>query len=330
MNSFELLRPKSIYDALKAVAAENPPTIKAGGVDLLDRMKEGIDAPAALLDVLPLPELRGIQLVDGFLRIGAAATLAQIATDPLVHEHAPAIAEAASEAATPQIRNVATAGGNLLQRTRCWYYRTGDFEPCYKRGGGFCPAKEGRNKYNAIFDTDSASCVCVNPSSLATALFALDARFHGVSNRTKRAERNDPIASLLSVGPDTDHALEASELLVAVNVPVAARRSAYREFNERASFDWALVSCAVSFVWKDGVASDPRIVLGAVAHKPIRRAEAEKLLDGQKLTPELARAVAAKAVEGAKPLAENGYKVPIAKALVARALLAAAGLEEKK
>jgi xanthine dehydrogenase YagS FAD-binding subunit len=304
--------------------------VKAGGVDLLDRMKEGIDSPAALLDLLPVAALRGFRVEGETLKIGALTTLAELASAPEVREKATALADAAGEAATPQVRNQATIGGNLLQRTRCWYYRTGDFEPCYKRGGGFCPAKEGRNKYHAIFDTDSAACVCVHPSSLAPALMALDAEFTSSRWTKAREPKTASVGKLLSVGPDTDHTLEPNEVLEGVAIPLTGRRSAYREFNERASFDWALVACAVSFLWKDGVATDPRIVLGAVAHKPIRREAAEKELSGQKLTPDLARAVAAKALEGAKPLAENGYKVPIARALVARALLAAAGLEEKK
>jgi xanthine dehydrogenase YagS FAD-binding subunit len=329
MNAFELLRPKTLDDALKAIALEKPPTIKAGGIDLLDRMKEGIDAPAALLDISPVESLTGIQVAEGRVLLGARTTLAELSSSAVVRESATAVADAASEAATPQVRNVATLGGNLLQRTRCWYYRNIEFPECYKRGGGECPAKNGRNKYNAIFGTESASCMCVNPSSVATALFALDAQYLRLAS--KKDPASAPIEKLLSIGPDTDHTLEPNELLAKITVPIVpGRRSAYREFNERASFDWALVSCAVSFVWKDGVVTDPRIVLGAVAHKPIRRSEAEKVIAGQKLTPELARAAAEKAVQGAKPLSENSYKVPIARALVARAILAAAGMEEKK
>lgn len=331
MNAFELLRPRTLEDALKAVAGPKPPTIKAAGVDLLDRIKEGLESPAALLDVRGLPELA--RIVNGkSLWIGAAETLAAIAASPDVRSVAPALAQAAAEAATPQIRNVATLGGNLLQRTRCWYYRTADEEPCYKRGGAVCPAKEGRNKYNAIFDTTSASCVCVNPSSLAPALVALDAVAHFQTlEGLPRGPQTMPIAKLFSVGPDTDTTLEAGQLLTGISIPALdERRSAYREVTERASFDWALVSCAVSFRLAGGVVQDSRVVLGAVAHRPHRRPEAEKLLDGQALTPELARAAGARAAEGAKPLAENAYKVPLVRAVVSRALLSAAGLEEKK
>lgn len=337
MNSFDLLRPRTLDDALQVLATAKPPTIKAGGIDLLDRMKEGLDAPAAVLDLLPLAEMRGIASTDR-LEIGALTTLAEVAASEDVLRIAPALAQAAAEAATPQIRHVATLGGNLLQRTRCWYYRTADYEPCYKRGGGECPAKEGRNKYHAIFDTAAVSCVCVNPSSLGPALLALDAETRIASEGGKtddgkaaRKTTTAPVGKLFSVGPDTDTTLEPGQILLGVRIPLGpARRSAYRELNERASFDWALVSCAVSFVLEGKVVRDSRVVLGAVSHKPIRRPEVEKLLDGQELTPELARAAGAQAAEGAKPLAENAYKVPIVKVLVARALLGAAGLEVTK
>ncbi|MBI3725776.1 FAD binding domain-containing protein [bacterium] len=327
MNAFDLLRPRDIETATKALKGESPPVVKAGGMDLLDRMKEGIDRPAALLDIQKIDSLRGIDATQSSLTIGALATLAEIAASEAVRKQARALAEAAGEAATPQVRSVATLGGNLLQRSRCWYYRSSDFEPCLKRGGKECFAKEGRNKIHAIFGTE-APCVAVHPSSLAPALVALDATVGVVREKTLVTK---PIADVFVDGTtcDRDHALAPDELLASVSIPLG-RRSAYREFQERATYDWALASCAVSFVWRDGVCAEPRIVLGAVAHRPVRREAAEAHLAGKKLTPELAREVAAKALEGAKPLAENGYKIQIARALVMRALLAAAGMEAGK
>jgi len=329
MNSFDLLRPKSLKDAVALAGAENPPTIKAGGIDLLDRMKEGLDRPARLLDILPLSELRGIEEQHGQIRIGALATLAEIASSKLIREKATALAEAAQSAATPQIRAQATLGGNLYQHNRCWYYRNADFEPCIMHGGKTCFAKDGRNKIHAIFETDK-DCVAVDPSSLAPALAVFGAGYE-VSLTGESKVKIEGGVPLVHGRNTTDPGFAGSKrLLTNVFVSIEDRRSAYREFGERESFDWALASCAVSFRWKDGVCSDPRIALGAVALQVRRCEAAEKMLDGQKLTPDLARQVAAKALEGATPLAENGYKVPIARAMVSRALLAAAGMEEKK
>jgi xanthine dehydrogenase YagS FAD-binding subunit len=330
MNSFDLLRPKTLADAVKLVAGEDPPTLKAGGIDLLDRMKEGLERPARLLDLLPLAELRGIEEKDGNIRIGALTTLAEVAASPLIREKAAALAEAAQEAATPQVRAQATVGGNLFQHTRCWYYRNADFEPCSLRGGKECFAKEGRNKIHAIFDTEK-DCVAVDPSSLAPALDVLHA---GYETRLLKdgakvlVEGASPrVHGRNTAGPSFGR---GKLILTNVFVRVESRRSAYREFKERESFDWALVSTAVSFGWKDGACIEPRIALGAVSLEGRRCEAAEKMLHGQKLTPELARSVAEKALEGAAPLAENGYKVPVARALVTRALLAAAGMEEKR
>jgi xanthine dehydrogenase YagS FAD-binding subunit len=331
MNAFDLLRPKTLKDALAALVPDDRPVVKAGGIDLLDRMKEGIAKPTKLLDILPLAELRGIEEKDGKIRIGALVTLAELSASKLVREKATALAEAAEEAATPQIRAQATVGGNLFQHNRCWYYRSADFEPCLMRGGKECFAKDGRNKIHAIFDTDK-ECVAVDPSNLAASILALGARY-GISGATDTGSGWGIVDVIEVHGRNTagKSTFKPQVLVTEVQVPVVAgRRSAYREFGERESFDWALASCAASFNWKDGVCSDPRIVLGAVSLQVRRCEDAEKLLDGQKLTPDLARKAAEKALEGAKPLAENGFKVPVARALVARTLLAAAGVEEKK
>jgi xanthine dehydrogenase YagS FAD-binding subunit len=329
MQAFDLLRPKTLKDALLAVRGENPPAVKAGGIDLLDRMKEGIDRPARILDILPLAEMRGIDIADKDLWIGALTTLAEIAASDLVRKHAPALAQAAGEAATPQIRSVATLGGNLFQRNRCWYYRNAEYEPCFQRGGKECFAKTGRNKIHAIFGTD-AECVAVNASNLGPALIALDAKLE-IGTETVACSPIDV--------PRENGRIEAFDALLAgkgllrgVQVPLPGIGvSAYAEIGERESFDWALASCAVSFGWKGGIVNGPvRIVLGAVAWTPLLREEASKHLEGKKLTPDLAREAAAKAVEGAKPLSENAYKVQLAKVAVARAILAAAGMEEKR
>lgn len=334
MEAFDLLRPKTLKDAVLLAAGENPPTLKAGGVDLLDRMKEGLDRPKKLLDLLPLTELRGIEETTRggkpVIRIGALTTLAELAASRLVREKARALAEAAEEAATPQIRAQATVGGNLHQHNRCWYYRSADFEPCAMRGGTECFAKEGRNKIHAIFDTDKA-CVAVDPSNLAAALGVLAAGYEYLDGGKGTIGTAEGAYPLVHGRNTVGESLGRGKLILSsVIVPLDGRRSAYREFGERESFDWALASCAVSFKWSDGVCSDARIALGAVSLEVRRCPDAEALLEGQKLTLKLIAQAAAKALEGAKPLAENGFKVPVARVLVKRALLAAAGMEEKK
>jgi xanthine dehydrogenase YagS FAD-binding subunit len=327
MNAFDLLRPKTLDAAVIALTTDAPPTIKAGGVDLLDRMKEGLASPKQLLDILPLSDLRGIAPEDGKVRIGALTTLSELGESALLRDKGLGIvAEAARTAATPQVRAQATVGGNLHQHNRCWYYRLADQEPCLMRGGKECFAKEGRNKIHAIFGTD-APCVAVDPSSLAPVLLALDAvafykALGGVTPLT--------MDKVLVQGRNTVEATNQG-VLTHVLVPVKeGRRSAFLEFGERDGYDWSLAACAVSWIAKGDACGEVRIVLGGVALTARRCAEAEKLLEGQKLTADLASKVAAKALEGAKPLAENGYKVPVARTLVQRALLAAAGLEAKK
>ncbi len=333
MHAFDLLRPKTVKDALLAVKGESPPAVKAGGIDLLDRMKEGIDRPARVLDILPLAELRKIEVTGAVLRIGALATLAEIAASPDVRKHAPALAQAAGEAATPQIRSVATLGGNLFQRNRCWYYRNAEHEPCFQRGGKECFAKTGRNKIHAIFGTD-AECVAVNASNLAPALVALGAAWHFKHADTEghAGFEGSGVALDNGRGEFVDRLILPGSLLTAVGLPVVPDRvSAYLEFGERESFDWALVSCAVAFSLKAGVVQPgARIVLGAVAWSPISSFDAAKHLEGKKLTPALAREAAARALAGATPLPENGFKVQVGKAIVARAILAAAGMEDKR
>jgi xanthine dehydrogenase YagS FAD-binding subunit len=300
--------------------------IIAGGTDLLPLMKEGRVAPARLVDLKPARELRYLRFeADGALRIGALATLADLERSAEVQARLPILVQAVRDAATPQLRAAATVGGNLLQRPRCWYFR-GDYL-CWLKGGDRCFARDGENEYHAIFQT--GTCVAVHPSDLAPALVALDAEvtIEGPSGR-----RAAPVASFLAPPTEdrrVENTLAPGELIVEIRVPAQAAdaRGVYLKMMEREAWAFALVSVAAILTVDGGTIVDARIVLGGVDTVPWRSSEAEHVLAGKPLTPELAADAAARAVEQAQPLAENGYKVPMARELVRRAILQAGEAE---
>lgn len=297
---------------------------KAGGVDLADRLKEGIDAPERLVNLRRIPGLDGISEGAGGLEVGALATLARVADSEPVRRRWPALAEAAARAATPNIRNQATAGGNLLQRPRCWYFRSADFH-CLRKGGDTCFALDGRNAYHAVLGNDV--CAIVHPSGLATALMALAARVEiaGVGGRREVALEE------LFVAPEEDvtreHRLAPGEIVTKIRVPapLAGSRQAYHKVRERDSADWPIAEAAVLIELSGGRVSRASVVLGAAAPVPWRAREAEAALAGRVLDAVSAREAARAALAKATPLAENGYKVAVLEAAVQRALLAAGG-----
>jgi xanthine dehydrogenase YagS FAD-binding subunit len=298
--------------------------IIAGGTDLLPLMKEGLAAPTRLIDLKPARALRHITVgAGGGLNLGALATLADIERDPTIAEHYPILRAAVREAATPQLRNAATLGGNLLQRNRCWYFRG---EPhCWLKGGDTCFARAGRNDHHAILGAEGAPCVAVNPSDVAPALVALDAT---VAIEGPRGERMVSVAELLQA-PTADarieHRLAPDELIVAISLPPQPEgaRGVYLKVMERAAWSFALASAAAQVTLRAGRVEQARLVLGGVAPVPWRVREAEELVEGQALTPELAAQAADRLVAGAAPLAHNAYKVRLARELARRALLAA-------
>jgi len=315
---FVLLPAASLAEAARECA--RPKTeLKAGGVDLLDRMKEGLDAPERVVSIAGLKGLDQIA-IGSPTRIGALATLAHIADHPELKKHYPALADAAGGAATPQIRNMATLGGNIAQRPRCWYYRSGDFD-CRKKGGADCYALDGENRFHAIFDTDLI-CVCVHPSATATALVAYDASVEIVSPKGKRTIKLEKLFSKPVNDPTRENHLQPGEIIEAVLLPApaAGARSAYKKFKEKESFDWPLVESGVALDLSGGAIRNARVVLGHVAQVPWRATEAEAILNGQKPTPELVTRAAAAAVAGAKPLAKNAYKVRLARVILERTL----------
>lgn len=321
MKTFVLLPAASLAEAARECA--KPRTeLKAGGVDLVDRMKEGLDSPERVVSIAGIAGLDGIA-VGSPSRIGALATLAQIADHRELRRVYPALADAAGGAATPQIRNMATLGGNIAQRPRCWYYRSGDFN-CRKKGGSECYALQGENRFHAIFDTDLI-CVCVHPSATATALTAYDASAEIVSPKGKRTVLLMDLFLKPVNDPTRENHLQPGEIIEAVSIPApaAGARSAYQKLKEKDTFDWPLVETCVAMDLSGGAIRNARVVLGHVAQVPWRSKEAETVLNGGRPSPELFAKAAAAAVAGAKPLSQNAYKVRLARVILERTLSAA-------
>ncbi len=314
MKAFTWIEPADLPGAL-AAGAQPGALFKAGGVDVLDRLKEHLDEPSTLVNLRRLADLDFIKLEGGTLRIGPLVTLARLAEDAQVRKAANILSEAALAAATPQIRNVATLGGNLAQRPRCWYFRKEEFH-CRRKGGTECFALDGQSEGHAVFGNDL--CAIVHPSGTATALTALGA---SLILRGSRGERTVAIDDFF-VRPETDvqreNVLKPGELIVEVRVP-AGRKAGYVKLMEKQSFDWPLAEAAVS------LGADPRVVLGAAAPVPWRSRGAEALLKSRTVDEKLAAEAAKVAVEGARPLQHNGYKVALLEAAVRRAALAAGG-----
>jgi xanthine dehydrogenase YagS FAD-binding subunit len=318
MKPFAYARPKAVTEALEL--ARGGATVMAGGTDLLGLMKDGIAAPERIVDIRGLEPLRGWARTKGKgLRIGALVPLVELETSTELAKLMPIVGEALRPAATMQLRTMGTAGGNLLQRNRCWYFRDEAY-PCWLKGGVRCFAVDGDNRQHAIIGAEE--CVAVAPSDLAPALIAYDAT---VSLTGARGSRTMPLSDLY-VAPHgrvrREHAITPDELILEVRVPenAIARRGAFEKAMERKTWSFALVSVAVSVKIIGGVARDARIVLGGVAPVPWRARDAEKLLEGRALDDAACEAAADAALEKAEPLKDNGYKVPLARELVRRTL----------
>ncbi len=323
MNRFELAQAASLADARRLTAEKQGSVLKAGGIDVLDHLKEHLIEPPRVVDIKRVAGLDGISPApDGALRIGPLATLAQVAAHPGVKATHRALAEACGEAASPQIRNMATLGGNLLQRPRCWYYRLESYN-CLKKGGDVCFAITGENRYHAIFG--GGPSYAPHPSNAAVALVALDASLVLEGEKGRRTVAAADFFTPPTTDPERENVLAPGEILVEIQVPAAkGSRSTYADVRERASFDWPLVSLAAALHVEAGTVSRARLVLGAVAPIPWRSAKAEAALVGKRLGPESAAAAAAAAILGAEPLEDNGYKVGLVQTLVRRTLLSLA------
>ncbi|MEX2045227.1 MAG: FAD binding domain-containing protein [Opitutus sp.] len=317
MNAFSYVTAQTPESAVQLAGTDG--RFLAGGMDLLGEMKEAIVSPKTLVNVKSLPGTTTVQTAGPTWTIGAGVTLASLAANPEILRTFPGLAEAALEVGSPQIRNVATVGGNLAQHSRCWYYRHRDVQ-CRKKGGNTCFARAGESKYHSLFTGNMCISPCV--SNLAIALAALDARI--VLQRGAKPETLT-IAQLYADAwrtPVAHNSLRPDDLIVRIELPVVtARRSAYVQIGEKGDFDWALVSCAASATVSGSTLSSARIVLGAVAPTPWQVDAANASLEGKALTPALADAAADLLLGEARPFGGNGYKVPVAKALIRRTLL---------
>lgn len=328
MNPFSYVRAADIAGAVDVVSKNDTARFIGGGTNLLDLMKENVTRPSHLVDITRLP-LNGIEdTADGGLRIGALVTNADVAWNAQVERRYPLLSKAILAGASPQLRNMATTGGNLLQRTRCYYfYDVGT--PCNKREpGSGCGAKDGFNRIHAILGT-SEQCIATHPSDMAVALAALEAVIHVTG---PRGERRIPFADFHRLPGDTpelDTNLRPDELILAVELPREgfATHSTYLKVRDRASYAFALVSVAAALVLDGDRIQTARLALGGVAHKPWRDTGAEALLTGKPATREHFQAAAEALLKGAKGQGHNTFKIELAKRSVVRALEQAAGLE---
>jgi xanthine dehydrogenase YagS FAD-binding subunit len=325
MRSFEHVSASSIEEACALLAERGDRArLNAGGTDLLGALKDAIypTSPELIVDLKTIPGLDSIEADDSGLRIGALARLADISASDLVRQRWPIVAEAAHAVASPQIRNMGTLGGNLCQEVRCWYFRypahLGGAVDCLRKGGPRCPAVRGDTRYHAI--VGGKGCFAVCPSDMAVALAALDAEVVIAGSGGRR--RQVPVAGLYE---PTRLTLEPGEMVVEVRVPApkSETRSVFAKHAIREAVDFALVSAAVSITLDDGICTDARVVLGAVAPAPYRAVDAEALLRGRVVDEDAAAQAGEAAVASAKPLRGNAYKVEVARALARRTIAAA-------
>jgi xanthine dehydrogenase YagS FAD-binding subunit len=306
-------------------ALQDAIVVKAGGIDLLDLMKEGLLQPRRVVNLRAVAGLDQIvEAKDGSVRVGALVTLAQMADYPTIIQRYTALADVARSSASPQIRNVATLGGNLLQRPRCWYFRSAQHH-CARKGGATCFAFGGENQYHAIFDHHG--CAIVHPSTAATALVALGAKVELVDAKgLRRAVALEEFFVLPAKDVHRENDLQPGEILSAVVLPALEPgvRSVHLKQGEKDSFDWPLADVAVVLDRDpNGLCRRVSIVLGAAAPVPHRAKAAEAMLTGKPVQEQTARDAARAALTSAAPLTKNAYKLPIFETLVRRAILAA-------
>jgi xanthine dehydrogenase YagS FAD-binding subunit len=329
MRPFEYVRATDAASATAAMSAMPQAKYLAGGSNLLDLMKEDIERPTRLVDITRLP-LRDIQRTRAGLSIGALATNTETANHPLVRENYPLLTQAIVAGASGQLRNMATNGGNLMQRTRCnYFYDTAT--PCNKReAGSGCGAREGLNKISAILGWSEA-CVATYPGDMATALYALDAKVRvRASDGRERLIVITDFHRLPGDTPEHDNNLAHGDLIVAIELPVSsgdfAGHSHYLKVRDRASYAFAMVSVAAALDMDGNKIRQARVVLGSVAHKPWRSAEAEALLVGQRADEATFQRAVEAALRNARPLAHNAHKVELGHRAVVRALMCASRL----
>jgi xanthine dehydrogenase YagS FAD-binding subunit len=326
MPVFELYQPASIDDALKLLDKHGTDAlVLAGGLDSMDWLKDRLKKPRAVVDLGQIKELKGVREANGGLEIGAMTPLTEVVKHPVVRDKFSLLMQAAELVASPQIRNQGTIGGNVSQDTRCWYYRGG--WTCYRAGGNICYADTPTaiNREHAIFDADR--CVAVNPSDTAPALLALDAQMVIKSARGERVVN----AENYWIGPGIDitrmNVLQPNELLVAIRIPatMAGAQFYFEKVRDRQVWDFPLVNVAAAFKPNGSNVGEARLVVNAVAATPRRLKNVEAFVVGKPRNEETATAAGQMAVEGAQTLKHNGYKVPLMRNLVKRAVRGSEG-----
>ena len=330
MNRFSYTRAGDVATAVSEIARDDAAKFIAGGTNLIDLMKENVARPSRLIDITRLPLDKIENTRDGGLRIGALVTNTDVAYNEEVEKRYPLLSKAILAGASPQLRNMATTGGNLMQRTRCYYFYD-TATPCNKREPGTaCSAIDGFNRIHAILGA-SEQCIATNPSDMCVALAALEAV---VRVTGKNGERTIPFAEFHRLPGDTpqlDTNLRADEIITAVDLPAKgfAENHTYLKVRDRASYAFALVSVAAALEMDGGGIKEARLALGGVAHKPWRDMEAEAMLNGKSATREIFQKVAETALRDAQGYEHNTFKIELAKRAIVRALKRAAGTERK-
>jgi xanthine dehydrogenase YagS FAD-binding subunit len=316
MNAFQYATALS-PDSARQLVGDHGAYI-AGGNDLLGLLKDYLVDPDIVVNIKSLPGLNSIQPGKDKWTLGSLVKIAELEDSAEIQKIFPGLHDAASEIASPQIRNVATVGGNLSQHSRCWYFRHRD-TVCLKKGGDLCYAREGDNRYHCLFTGNT----CISPvvSSLAATFAALDATAIVLRNGKETPMSMDELYHRAWENPLAHNSLESGDLIVRVEIPTARSRSAYLQVSDKHAFDWALVSCAAAANVVDGKLDKPRVALGSISPVPHQVEAANAFLHGKVLNDETASLAADMILKDAKPLQQNAYKVPMARALIRRTLL---------
>jgi xanthine dehydrogenase YagS FAD-binding subunit len=338
MNNFQYSRATDTDSALKIISGDAAHSrFLAGGTNLVDLMREGIEQPQTVIDITRLP-LAEVEERDGGLRIGAMVRNSHLAAHPAVREKYPLLSQAILNGASAQLRNMATTGGNLMQRTRCYYFMDTAFTACNKRApGSGCAALTGFNRIHAILGqsdhgtTSPETCIATNPSDMNVALAALNAIVHVQGTRGKRTIPISDFHRLPGTTPQLDTTLKPDELITHVELPTPlfAKNSWYLKVRDRQSYAFALVSVAAGLEMNEGTIKSACLALGGVAHKPWRVAAAERSLAGAAPGPEAFRKAAELTLAGAKGYEHNAFKIEMAKQAIIRALALAANGTDK-
>lgn len=320
MKGFKIAQPQSFeqFNSL-LVARKEGYYLMAGGTDLLDEIKNEIISPEVVIDLMSIPNRSPISETGDHVTISALTRVVELAESPIVQKHFAGLCQAALSLASPQLRNVGTVGGNLCQRPRCWYYRDREVV-CRKKGGSRCYAFRGRNRYHAIIG--GGMCYIVYPSDLAPALISLNAE---ITIGGPAGEKTIPLENFYILPQQNvrkENILEDNQFLKEIKIPLPEKgsKSTYYKFKERGTWDFAVVSAAVSGIVSEGICKDIKILLGGVAPIPWRLKKAEDIIKGKRLTEEVIRQGANEALKDTRPLEENAYKVDLVEAVLLEAV----------